>query len=58
MTIDDAAATLDVTEGHLKDLLRDGKIRGKQDRRGRWVSVQGSDVRKRRQRLTRKAHRK
>lgn len=48
MTIDDASAVLDVTEGHVKDLIRDGKLPGKKDKRGRWVSVDGKAVRRRR----------
>ena len=49
MTLDDAASTLNVTEGHLKDLIRDGEIRA-QFRRGR-LEVSGADVRKRYNRL-------
>lgn len=49
MNLDDAASTLNVTEGHLKDLIRDGKLRAKL-RRGR-LDVNGADVRKRYNRL-------
>lgn len=53
MTLDDAAAALDVTENHLKDLIRDGKVRAKIDKRERpWrYDVQGKSVRARRKRL-------
>lgn len=54
MTVDDAAAILDVTEGHLKDLVRDGAIRGRYAIvRGRrqLKAVNGQDVRQRRRRL-------
>lgn len=53
MTLDDAASTLNVTEGHLKDLIRDGYIRSKY----RWVgkgyvyNVNGADVRKRKRQI-------
>lgn len=37
MTVDDAAAILDVTEGHLKDLIRDGDlVGGYADKDGRY----------------------
>jgi hypothetical protein len=56
MTLDDAAAALDVTEEHLKDLIRDGKVRAKVSgpRHRRRYEVNGSDVRKRRHRFTRR----
>lgn len=50
MTIDDAASTLNITEGSLKDLLRDGELPGKK-KRGRWVSCDGLAVRARKRRL-------
>jgi excisionase family DNA binding protein len=57
MTIDDAASILDITEGHLKDLIRDGKLRARITgvRWARTYVVNGNDVRRRRRRLTRAA---
>lgn len=56
MTVDDAAAILDVTEDHVKKLLREKKLRGSKRRiRGglvAWEKVNGQDVRARRRRLT------
>jgi len=55
MTIDDAAAILDVTEKYLKQLLREKQLRGSKRRlRGGqtgWEKVNGQDVRARRRRL-------
>lgn len=60
MTLDDAAGTLNITEGHLKDLIRDKEIRAKVKGppHRREYNVNGADVRarKRRQEL-RKVHR-
>lgn len=59
MSIDDAASTLDITEAHLKDLIRVGKIRAKVwgPRHRRRYEVNGGDVRKRRHRLMRRGKR-
>jgi hypothetical protein len=53
MTLDDAASTLDVTEGHLKDLIRDGQLRARisgPPHRRRY-DVNGVDVRARKRQL-------
>lgn len=52
MTVDDAASILDVTEGHLKNLIRARKVTGswQRGRRPAWI-VDGQSVRARRKRL-------
>lgn len=47
MTLDDAASILDVTEDHVKRLLRKGKIKGLKQKSGRvWKYVlDGKSVR-------------
>lgn len=50
MTIDDAAAVLDVGESEVQKLLRRGVLRGTKQGR-RWAWVDGNDVRKRKRAL-------